>query len=260
MKYSIKDIKESLPQYKSEIEPFWGRFFLRRFSYYVTYILINIGCSANLISLVSCFAAVIGSIIMCMNSWACIWIGVVLLNLWSVLDCVDGNIARCTQKSSLAGVFFDALGGYTASAFIMIGAGMAAYNTTSIFYNYRIYLLLLGSVGSICDILGRLIYQKYSICIIKMEYARIGGEGLKVENDESFNKSDSNSLLKRISMYVDYEFGIGGDEMLFLIIATIIKKIDIFLLLYSLYHICGFIIVFAMYAEKMLRYEKEYLR
>ena len=234
MKYSIKDIKKSLPEYKAKIEPFWGRLFIRRVSYYVTYLLINTGCSANMVSVFSCFVAMLGSFMMCINNWKCIWLGIILLTFWSVLDCVDGNIARCTKKSSWAGVFFDAMGGYTISAFVMVGAGMAAYNTTVFFENYRVYLLLVGTVAGVCDIFSRLIYQKYSNCIIRMEYARINNWGIKQEGGEGLDKEGDNSFIKKVSFFIDYEFGIGGDETLILIIAALIKKIDFFLVIFDI--------------------------
>ena len=149
MQYTMQEIRSSLSEKKANIETVWGRLFLRRFSYWLTYPVINMGCSANMVSLMSCFVAVIGCVMMCIGQWGYIWSGIVLLNIWAVLDCVDGNIARCTKKSSLVGEFFDAIGGYVISAFVLIGTGVAAYNTTTMFYKSREFLLIFGAVGSV---------------------------------------------------------------------------------------------------------------
>lgn len=252
-------IRSSLPEYKAKKEPFWGRIFLRRVSFYITYLFLNTNWTPNRVSILSCFVAVIGSAFLCIDDKLFIWGGVLLVNAWSVLDCVDGNMARCIKKASLVGEFFDAVGGYTISAFIMVGVGMAAYHTTEIFAEYRIYLILLGPLGGICDIFSRLIYQKYSNSMMQLESKRIGLKGIKTENSDSYTNGSRYSLIKKFSLFVDYEFGVGGDEPFFLILAVLIKKIDIFLILYSVYHIMGFVLIFILYSKKMLDYERIYL-
>ena len=252
MKYTLSDIKNSYPEAKAKIEPFWGKVFVRRTSFIFTVPFINLGWSANSVSLLSCIVAIVGSLLLCVNSIYAIWIGAIMLNLWSVLDCVDGNIARTKGESSLVGEFFDAMGGYCICAFSLVGVGMAAYHTTSIFPNdYAIYLILLGCVGSICDIFGRLIFQKYSNNVMRLERDKGNLANYKTEHESK----ESASKIKRLSMFIDYEFGTGGDELMFLLIAVAFKIIDIFLLLYSLYHIAGFIIIFTMYTRKMMRYD-----
>ncbi|MCI8866479.1 MAG: CDP-alcohol phosphatidyltransferase family protein [Lachnospiraceae bacterium] len=259
MKYTVEDIKKSFPESKAKKEPFWGRVFLRRTSFYITYFFINHNWTPNKVSLLSCIVAIIGCILLCFDQLLFIWMGVFILNIWSVLDCVDGNIARCLKKTSLAGEFFDAVGGYTISAFIMPGVGMAAYHTTGLFGQYRIYLIFIASLAGICDIFSRLIYQKYSNSMMQMEYKRIGADGIAVENSGFYSNDNHFSFIKKLSLYIDYEFGIGGDELMFLIIAVLINKIDIFLIMYSLYYIMGFVLVFIIYTKKMFNYEKEYL-
>ncbi len=252
----MEDIRNSYPEYKAKREPIWGRIFIRRFSFYLTYPFINAGVSADDVSILSCFVAFVGSAFMCFNNTYSIWIGVFLLNLWSLLDCVDGNIARCKKESSLAGEFFDAVGGYTISAASMVGFGVAAYNTTNIIdVKFRHLLILLGCVGGTLDILSRLIYQKYSNNMMRMEIYRIGLDAVKTENEEFYSDITSNSFLKRISLFVDYEFGIGGDELLFLIIFAAIRRLDLFVIVYGVYHIAGFALVFFMYIMKMRKYK-----
>lgn len=260
MRYTIKDIKNSLPDYKAKKEPLWGRIFVRRASFYLTYPFINSKWTADGVSLLSCIVALIGSFLMCINHKGAIWAGIIVLNLWSVLDCVDGNMARCRKVSSLGGEFFDAVGGYTISAFSMVGFGMAAYHVSDLFGGkYNIYFLLIGTLGGLCDIFSRLIYQKFSNCMMRMEAERVGLKGIKVENDNFYHDETKNSFLKQLSLKVDYEFGIGGDELLFLILAAALELIDIFVILYSLYHVVGLAIVFMMYTKKMLLYNQTYI-
>lgn len=260
MKYTMKDIRASLPSQKAQIEPFWCRIFVRPTSYYFTYYFINFHhWTPNYVSILSCFWAILATVFMFIDNIGCIWIGAIMFNLWSVLDCVDGNMARCTKRTSKVGEFFDAMGGYTIAGFSMLGFGMAAYHTTTIFGEYSFWLILLGGVGGLTDISSRLIYQKYSNNYMIMEANRVGIGALHTENEAFYSGKGEISKFKKLVSFIDYEFGTGGDELLFLLIALAIGYLDLLTLAYAIYHILGFIAVAYMYSKKMLKYEKEHL-
>jgi phosphatidylglycerophosphate synthase len=97
-------------------------------------------------------------------------VGVVLINLWIVLDCCDGNIARVTKKSSYMGEFIDAVSGYVICAFNFLAIGLAAYNrSTLLFGEKNVWLVVIGAVACISNLFARLIYQKYTNCCFVTE-------------------------------------------------------------------------------------------
>lgn len=260
MKYTMKDITSSLPAEKAKLEPFWGRVFVRPISYLITRIFINTNVTPNAVSICSCICAIIATGFLCVNNSICIWTGAILINVWSLMDCLDGNIARTKKMTSMVGEFFDALGGYHVVGFSMIGFGMAAYHTTRLFEDYKIALILIGALGGLTDILSRLIYQKYTNNMMIMEVRRTGVQGAKTENDAFYSGKGEISRIKKIASTIDYKFGLGGNEALILLIAVATNLIDIFTLLYAFWHILGFCGVVCMYSHKMLVYEKEYIR
>ena len=87
--------------------------------------------------------------------------GWICLYIWGVLDCVDGNLARCTNQCSQLGDLWDTMGGYIAMIVIYFSAGIAAYydkNLLAIAPKY--YWLILGGASAIFAIFPRLVMQK----------------------------------------------------------------------------------------------------
>lgn len=53
-------------------------------------------------------------------------LGVVAVQLYLLLDCVDGEIARWKKQYSLSGVYLDRVGAYLTDAAVLVGFGMRA--------------------------------------------------------------------------------------------------------------------------------------
>ena len=115
--YTLKQITDSMPKNKSSVSSFWVKLVARPLSYLFTFLLVNIKCSANFVSVLSAVVGLVGCIMLSINNFAAMLISVVMINMWIVLDCCDGNIARVTKKSSYMGEFVDAASGYVICAF-----------------------------------------------------------------------------------------------------------------------------------------------
>lgn len=153
MKASIRQIQQTLPRDKSC--PWWVKLWVRKTGHYVTWVAVRLGLSANQISVFAIAVAVVGSLFL---GWANInyrVFGAVLLNIWLILDCVDGDIARLTNTASSSGEFMDALGGYYATAGIYVGSGFGAWQFTG-----RLEWVIVGTMTSVLSLLSRLINTK----------------------------------------------------------------------------------------------------
>ncbi|MYS53328.1 CDP-alcohol phosphatidyltransferase family protein, partial [Streptomyces sp. SID6013] len=51
-------------------------------------------------------------------------LGVVAVQLYLLLDCVDGEIARWKKQYSLGGVYLDRVGAYLTDAAVLVGLGL----------------------------------------------------------------------------------------------------------------------------------------
>ena len=81
--------------------------------------------------------------------------------LWAVLDCVDGNIARCKDQCSKRGELWDAAGGYLALSLIFRSSGIAGFYEEAAFPIWDSeWNIILGGITALLSIYPRLIAQK----------------------------------------------------------------------------------------------------
>lgn len=81
--------------------------------------------------------------------------------IWGVLDCVDGNLARCNNMCSALGDLWDTMGGYAAMVLIYFSAGIAAFYDNNLFVIWEPYWsLIMGGIAAICSIFPRLVMHK----------------------------------------------------------------------------------------------------
>lgn len=94
----------------------------------------------------------------CMNYNILGWL---FIFIWSILDCVDGNIARYKNQCSIIGDLWDTFGGYLSMIIIYLSAGIVAYRETSLFgYIHKEVYLILGDLTTVFCLLPRLMMHK----------------------------------------------------------------------------------------------------
>lgn len=256
-RYTLRNILDSMPQNKQKVSSFWVKLIARRLSYVFTYLLVNLGCSANFVSALSGIIVFIGCALLCVDNTTCLITGVVLINLWIVLDCCDGNIARVTNKSSYMGEFFDAISGYVICAFSLIGVGVAAYNRSYlIFGEHQIINIVIGACGCVSDLFSRLVYQKYTNNYFVTQ-CKVNGSATYTPENYSFYDPKARKGITYIRLVIDRQLGISGAFMPLLIFACIFNLYDVLVLGYSLYHAVALLAVIYLFSKKALRTEKE---
>jgi phosphatidylglycerophosphate synthase len=107
----IVDIKEKCyPKNKKDIDRvvnLWIYFVIRPASFYATYFAVNARISANQATLIGFMAGIVSLYMAYIGNF---FFAAVFLNMFAVLDCVDGNIARL-GKPTKRGEYFDAVSG-----------------------------------------------------------------------------------------------------------------------------------------------------
>lgn len=243
--YSLKEIIKSLPAKKNSKSSLWVKLIVRKLSFVFTYLFINVGCSAWGASIISVLVATIGSFCFAIDNSFCRIIGVILIELWLVLDCVDGNIARVKKTSSEMGEFIDALSGYYVTGFIYFFVGIAAFHTTELFSNNAFLMVILGGVSTIAGLLARIIHQKYTYSIMVINQKNHQFRDNIPEKDVENKKS-----IQYVRSRMDKEIGISGLFMPFLIVALIFNLFDIFTIFYFVFQCCALLAVTVYYALK----------
>lgn len=251
-KYSYQFIKDSLPKKKNGRSSLWVRWFIRKISFPFTYLFINSGWSANQVSLLSWVVIFLASVCLCINNFWIMLAGVVLTNFWLVLDCVDGNIARCKKTKTFMGDFFDAIAGYGPFAFTTLALGVAAFYTSKFTrMEYSCIWILIGSIGAISNIYSRLIHQKYLTCFFAAESTLGEIESITLKDTE-----DKHSFAY-IRELIDKNIGVAGLFMPWLFIALFTNTFDIMVSFYTLYYLVSFLAVIYIYCKKAVGFERE---
>jgi len=109
-------------------EEHWaGRIYMRDVSPYFTWLFLRLGFSANQLTYLMIVSGVAAGVV------AGLWHGLtgaivaaVLVQLYLLLDCSDGEVARFTQQTSITGVYLDRLGHYFSEVALLVGLGFRA--------------------------------------------------------------------------------------------------------------------------------------
>ena len=252
MKYTFKDITDSLPKKKNSRSSLWVQLWVRRASFPFTYLFINAGWTANMVSVLSWIVIFGAAVLLCINNYWCMLAGVILTNFWLVLDCIDGNIARVKKVKTFMGDFYDAVAGYGPFSFTTVALSVAAYHTTFLVPpEYRVWLLVVGAVAAMSNVYMRLVHQKYLTCYFA------GKKILGELDDITLKDTEDKKSFAYIREQLDKNFGVAGLFMPWLFVAFFTNTFDIMLICYAAYYVLSFLAVCVLYCKKATAFEKE---
>jgi phosphatidylglycerophosphate synthase len=107
-------------------EHWFGRLYMRKLSPYATMAFDRLGFSPNGVTVCFMIAGVAAGVLTAVPGLAAA-IGVALLiQLYLLFDCSDGELARLKQRFSPAGIYLDRMGHYIAEALLLAGLGVRA--------------------------------------------------------------------------------------------------------------------------------------
>lgn len=252
MKYTFRDITSSLTKKKNSRSSLWVQLWVRKASFPVTYVFINTGWSANMVSVLSWIVIFVAAVLLSVNNFGCMLAGVILTNFWLILDCVDGNIARVKKTKTFMGDFFDAVAGYGPFSFTTVALGVAAFHTSFLVpEKYRYLLILLGGIGAVANIYMRLVHQKYMNCFFAAKKV------LNELDEITLKDTENKRSFAYIREQIDKNFGVSGLFMPWLFVALFTDTFDIMLVCYTLYYLLSFTAICVLYCRKASRFESE---
>jgi len=175
--YTLKTIRDSLPEEKIRQDGLWTRYILRPLSILFTLPALALGLSANGVSYLSVLVSLTGGILFSLPGfWLPLW-GALLLNLFSILDCVDGNIARVRKTAGPWGGWADAVMGFIAYTAVFLSTGIWAFLRT----NWWPFLVITGLTSS-ANLLTRVSYQIYKNIVGEKAHGSVSFERKLAEN------------------------------------------------------------------------------
>jgi phosphatidylglycerophosphate synthase len=106
---------------------FFSVYVLRRFSKLLTWVAIKIGATPNQVTIASFGIGLYAALLFAQGDFWSILIGVVLLQVSIIVDCVDGELARYTRKFSELGAWLDAITDRVKEYAVFLGLAYGAY-------------------------------------------------------------------------------------------------------------------------------------
>ncbi|MGD2067016.1 MAG: CDP-alcohol phosphatidyltransferase family protein [Candidatus Bathyarchaeota archaeon] len=115
---------------KSEILP-------RKFSIYITKLLLHTKITANQVTVINLGVALVAFMFFVLGHAWSFFVGGLLLQFCSVLDCVDGEIARYRGTSSITGLYLDRLNHSITLPLAFMSISFGLYNR---FNDFRVFI------------------------------------------------------------------------------------------------------------------------
>lgn len=171
-KISVDELRSNYkehPKFDQDKNELMGFHVWRPLSFYPTAFFMNIGLTANQTTWISLVILVLGCFLLAVGDYPAAVAGAALLNVWLVLDFVDGNIARYEKSCSGYGEFIDALGAFLAHL-SFFAAGVGFYVSGDSLFSaglgwpsegYAGLILILASIASLSAVWIRLVYHKF---------------------------------------------------------------------------------------------------
>lgn len=249
-KFSAKYFRDNMPEWKRKKDPTTCRFFYRPLSFFTSSLCANFGISANTVSYISAWVAVVGCLFFLPDNKTAHIIGAVLFNVWLLMDCTDGNLARSYKRQPF-GDFADALSSYMLVGLMGVFCGFAVYHDGGLIFDaYNPWIILIGAIGGMSDTLMRLMYQKY----LANERAMVDNGIMPKEVDVRTDHSQVGNWRVRLEM----ELGIAGFLPILTLFAAIFNFLDIICIYCFCYYGASFLGAYFVYVKKAIKKAKQY--
>ena len=231
MKITLEEIRAGYSPEKQKTDTIWVKFLIRKLSFYAAWVAMRCGFTAFQVSL---FALILPVIAMIFWLTSNPFIAIILLNIWLLLDCVDGNIARSVGGNKM-GDFVDATSGYMMIGFSFLGIGSYVDIISINWYGMsNSGFTIIGALSSILNLLTRVYYQKYMNVLSKSDLIN------DIVNPKSVIKS------------IDHNIGIGGFFTPLLLVFYCFDMLPLILIFYAIYALLFFLGI----SSKLLSYSK----
>lgn len=249
-RFSAEYFRSNMPEWKRKKDPILCRIFYRPLSFVCSSICANLGINANTVSYFSGWLAVIGCICFLPDN---IWLhltGAILFNVWLLLDCTDGNLARSYKRQPF-GDFSDAISSYMLVGFMGAAMGVACYfEGGALFDAGSPWIIFIGAMAGSFDTMMRLIYQKY----LANERAMVDKGVMPKDEDKRTDHSQVGSFRVRMEL----ELGIAGFLPVLTIFAVLYHFLDLIVIYCFLYYGLSFLVSYFMFVRKAILKARQY--
>jgi hypothetical protein len=102
-------------------EHWLGRLYGRRLSPYATWVFARLHWSPNAVTTAFIVCGVTAGVVIAFGGLTTAIVGAVLVQLYLIFDCSDGELARWADRKSVGGIYLDGVGHYLAESAVLAG-------------------------------------------------------------------------------------------------------------------------------------------
>jgi phosphatidylglycerophosphate synthase len=117
-------------------EHWLGRLYGRKLSPYFTWAFARLGWSPNAVTAAFIVCGIAAGVVIAFGGLATAVIGALLVQLYLIFDCSDGELARWSNRKSVAGVYLDGVGHYLGESALLVGLGFRAQGDLTVSGGY----------------------------------------------------------------------------------------------------------------------------
>ncbi len=229
------DARESYPPWKARFDlvgGLWNYAVARRLSFYVTPLFIRQGFSATAVTILGWTVLLFGLLLLAVGRADQVYsvAGAALLVAWTVLDCVDGNVARYRGQCSRFGALLDSLATAVLQALLPCCVGFALYRAAI-------------QPPRIADGLHFASWHWVAIGAVQ-SIAVLFRKGVTLRAELGVANQDWSS--RKITLWTVLPRAVVGGQLPLLLLAALVRALDIFLLFYTVYSLATCIAVTAL--------------
>jgi phosphatidylglycerophosphate synthase len=117
-------------------EHWFGRLYGRKLSPYATWVFARLGWSPNAVTAAFIVCGIAAGVVIAFGGLATAIIGAVLIQLYLIFDCSDGELARWSGRKSAGGIYLDLIGHYLGESALLVGLGLRAQGHLTVAGDY----------------------------------------------------------------------------------------------------------------------------
>ena len=117
-------------------EHWFGRLYGRKLSPYATWVFARLGWSPNGVTAAFIACGIAAGVVIAFGGLATAVIGALLIQLYLIFDCSDGELARWSNRKSAGGIYLDLVGHYLAESALLVGLGLRAQGHLTVAGDY----------------------------------------------------------------------------------------------------------------------------
>lgn len=231
-----------------------SRFFFRPVGFLATWLAIRSGLTSEAVSWLSAVAGLFSCAVLVSGDSGLIPIGVSFLLIFNLLDCVDGSIARVMKTENPYGRYLDSICGEMVDVIFWTIIGILAYQHRDLLrwpyvsiYGVSLWLII-GIASNFLFIQVNYIERTFDEALRKY-WEEINQNSPVNFGDLSTPEKSINSR-QPLRVIINNNMRVRENHYLLLIIALLMKSLDVFLAFYFLYYLSMYIFLLITYSRR----------